>query len=325
MHPSDQRVSGPVHHEQWVHDPGCGVLQRQRRRVRPRRVVVRRSGAMAERVARHRGELVPLEVEAVRAGERDPGTQAWLVRHRAGCVVAAEADAEHADPRGVELRPPLAEVHRGGCDLLVGGLDRELVLALSLPWPVDREHGHAAGQEVLGGRLQLLFHRVETRRHDDHGRRDLVGPGGGGDAQVRGQPGVAIGHGDELSRRAEPRCPLREARDGAIAGSPLLVGVDDEDELRPVPAHRRAPPRLHRGHHPCRLLGVTGDRLVPLRGAPPLAAPVLPARDPSEGSLEVEVVGAVVDETGSPVRRGRRHPRVDPVLFGHLPLRSVGS
>src|SRR5262249_56810758 len=84
--------------------------------------------------------------------------------------------------------------HDRGGHLLLCGLDRQLVLGLTLAGPVDRERGQAAGQVVLGGGLELLLGGVHAGHHDDDGRVP------GRDTQVGGQPGARGGDVHKLGR-----------------------------------------------------------------------------------------------------------------------------
>ena len=88
-------------------------------------------------------------------------------------VTAAVADylegREEINPDRIDVVPAVQVVGDRRGHPLVDGLDRQLVLGLSLAGPVHRDDRQAALQHVLGGGLQFLFHRVKPGHHDHDG------------------------------------------------------------------------------------------------------------------------------------------------------------
>ena len=128
----------------------------------------RRMAAHAEGLARELRQAVPDLVPFERAGERDAGPDALLVRRGARRVVAAEAHAPDGDALRVEVVALLDPVAHRLRRALVVAADRDVVLGLALPRPVDGERRDAAREERLLVGVQLLLRRVEPRRHDQH-------------------------------------------------------------------------------------------------------------------------------------------------------------
>ena len=96
---------------------------------------------------RLRGQVVPAQFEAVRAGQRDDRRQARLVGRGAGRVVTAEAHPEQPGLLPVHVLASPQVVHRGGGHLLVSGLDRQLVLGFALARAVDRASWRGRGPD----------------------------------------------------------------------------------------------------------------------------------------------------------------------------------
>src|SRR4051812_10659026 len=124
--------------------------------------------AHAEGLARQLRQSVPDLLPFVRPGERDARLDALLVGRRARRVVAAEAHAPDGDAPRIEIVAVLDPVAYRLRRALVVAADRNVVFGLALARPVDRKGRHTASEEWLLVGVQLLFGRVEARRHDDH-------------------------------------------------------------------------------------------------------------------------------------------------------------
>src|SRR5439155_21308264 len=146
-----------------------GVFHRQARGVLQRIGFAYTVAAHAERLARQQRQSAPDFFPLERPGERDAGADAPLVCGRARRVVAAETHAPHGDLRRVEIRTlfdPVAHRARGA---LVVSADRDLVLSLTLPGPVDRQDRDTACEEGLRVGVQLFLRGIQARRHDQYG------------------------------------------------------------------------------------------------------------------------------------------------------------
>src|SRR5882762_4975570 len=163
-------VLAPGHYEDRTGDFRSSLVHRQGRGVAQCFSLGRAVAAHAERLARQHRQRAPDFLPFERPGERDAGADAPLVGGRARRIVAAEAHAPHGDLRRVEIGAffdPVAHRARGA---LVVAADRDLVLRLALPGPVDREDRDTSREKRLGISVQLLLGGIQARRHDQYRR-----------------------------------------------------------------------------------------------------------------------------------------------------------
>src|SRR6266581_2778774 len=91
-------------------------------------------------------------------------------------VLAAERYAPDAGARLVDACARREIVEHRFHRLLVFRADREIVLGLALPRPVEGKRREAAREEAVLVVVHLFLRRIETHAHDDDGRlRDRAG------------------------------------------------------------------------------------------------------------------------------------------------------
>src|SRR5882672_5186197 len=289
-----------------------GVLHRERRGVLQRVGFARTMAAHAEGFAREhrqrRPDLLPLE----RTRNADAGPDALLVGRGAWRVVAAQAHTPHGDFRGVEVGTGLDPVAGGARRALVVAADRDLVLGFALPRAVDREDRDAAREERLLVGVQLLFGRVQARRHDEDGQSARAG----GLSQHAVQRLALERDRDALARRTHLRQRRLVALDRAQVRIAHLLQVVHEHELREVVVHRGANEMLAAAQLVPLLQRLAPERLVYLTALAPRRAPVLPALDPGGDLLEIGEQHPVRDEARCPVGDGRGDAWVGRLAFG---------
>src|SRR5207253_9734073 len=101
------------------------------------------------------------------AGEGDAGADARLERGGARRVVAAERYAPDARARAVDVGARREEIEHGSHRLLVFRAEREVVLGLALPRPVERQGRKPALQKPVLVVVHLLD-RKSTRLNSSH-------------------------------------------------------------------------------------------------------------------------------------------------------------
>src|SRR4051794_16974716 len=124
--------------------------------------------AHAKRRTRELGQAVPAPLPVIRPAEREAGLDALLESPGAGRIVAAEAYTPQPDARGVEIAARHHVIDHGLHRDLVVAADRKIVLALTLPRPVEHQGCDAAIEigPLIG--VGFLFRGVETDSHDQH-------------------------------------------------------------------------------------------------------------------------------------------------------------
>ena len=223
--PRDQAVEPAGDEQRGPVEPLEHAVEVERQRPLARIVAVARARLVRERLTRELRQRVPQLAEVERAADPGDGADPRLERRRARCVVAAEADAERADALEVEVLAAVEPVeHRRDRDLVVGP-DRQLVSALALPRAVERERRHAAAQEHLLEREELLLGRVQPG-DQEHERRALD----------ERRPAQVAEHGGVVERRLDP-LRRRVERGGAPRTAPRPPG------RRPRGCGRRRAPR----------------------------------------------------------------------------------
>src|SRR5882762_5654359 len=125
--------------------------------------------AQAERASGELWQPVPDLRPVERTRERDAGLEPLLVRRRPRRVIAAEAHAPDGNFSWIEILALLDPVDHRARRALVVAADRDLVLGLALPRPVDRQRGDAAVEEGILIGMQLFFRRIESWSHHHHG------------------------------------------------------------------------------------------------------------------------------------------------------------
>src|SRR5258708_7848156 len=307
-----QTVLAPGHDEDRAGDLRGSLLHRQRGGVLQRVGLAYAMAAHAERLAREHRQSAPDLLPFERPGERDAGFDAFFVRGRARRVLTAEAQAPHAPLPRVEIGAFLDPVaHRARAALVVAA-DRDLVLRLALPRPVDREDRDTSREKRLRVGVQLLLGGIHARRHDENGRS-------GGTLNRVPQDsveGLALErYRDALAGRAHKRKRRLVTVERAQVRVAHLLLIVHENELREVVIHRRAHQVLARRQLEALFQRLAPERLVHLAAFAPRRAPILPALDPGGHFLEICEQHAVRDEARGPVRDRRRDARVAEFRF----------
>src|SRR5216117_1244021 len=312
MRSRHEPVLAPGHYEDRTRDFLRRVFHRQARSVLQRIGLAYAVAAHAERLARQQRQSSPDFLPLERPGERDAGADAPLVCGRARRVVAAETHAPHGDLRRVEIRTLFDPVARGARGALVVAADRDLVLRLALPRPVDRQDRDATREERLRVGVQLFLRGIQARRHDQYRRASR---------RARRSPQDSMeGFSLERYRNAFPwgahkRKRVLVAFDRLQVRVAHLLLIVNENELGEVVVHRRAHQVLARGELVPLRERLAPERLVHLAALAPGAAPVLPPLDPGSDLLEIGEQHAVRHEARRPVRDRRRDARVDGPAF----------
>ena len=223
-----------------------------------------------------------------------------LERGRPGGEVTTQAHAQHAHPVAVDVRPPDQHIESRGDRCLEVGPDGAGVPRLALPWTVERERGHAAGQEdVLRGE-ELFLGRVQARDEQDERRA----------ARARGTPQVAV-HGDAVELNPQPlrgriQQPVRAGHGGhrQVGRGPVPGLVQHPDELGEVIAERGADPGFAGRASPAEAFGLAGQASVHVTVRAPRVQPVSPVLQPAGHPGEVARIHALRRESRSPVGDG---------------------
>src|SRR5918995_5264542 len=113
--------------------------------------------AHAKGLAGELGQAVPDAVPFIGAGKRDAGLDALLVGGRARRIVAAQADAPDRNVFVIQIISCFYPVDHRACRALIVAANRDLVLRLALPRPVDRQHRDATRKEWLLVGMDLLL------------------------------------------------------------------------------------------------------------------------------------------------------------------------
>lgn len=251
--------------------------------------------------------LLPGVEHPVRARERHARTDAGLERRSAHDEVAAEAPTPQADATTVDVVACLEQVDDGPHGDLVVMPERQVVLGLALPGPIEREGRDAARQQRRLVRSGLLLRRVEPR-HQQHHRWTLDLNGAPQHARERR---VAERHEHPLPRRGQPREGAGVQLDGALVGRTHLHHVLHEEELAVVVAERTGRIVLTGADETALSLGSLPELRVELTALAPRRAPVVIRGQVARDLSEVTRRDAVRGESPTPMRDGRRDPRVD--------------
>jgi hypothetical protein len=278
------------------------AVEVERERAPPAVLGVGGAGLVHERLARELGQVVPQLSEAERTADRGYGAHARLERRGARREVPAEADAECTHAREIEVVARRDGVQDAGHRDFVVVPHRQRVAALPLPRPVQRQGGHAPGQEQVLEQEELLLRGVESG-DQQHQRR----PAGRGWSPEIGDD---AGRLDALRGRVEQPVRLAQRRDCAVGRAARQRGVEHPHELGEVEAHRRAQPRLAGRACAAGRLRLAREAGVHLGGLAPCVQPLVPALNPRGGAREVVDVDAGLHEPRPPVLNGCPHARV---------------
>src|SRR6266850_6811485 len=163
-----QPVLAPGDDEDRAGDLLCRVFQRQFCGISFRFIFICGMAARAEGASGELRQPVPDLRPVERTRQRDAGLEALLVRRRPRRVIAAEAHAPDGNFSWIEILALLDPVDHRARRALIVAADRDLVLGLALPRPVDRQRGDAAIEERVLVGMQLFFRGVQPRSHHYH-------------------------------------------------------------------------------------------------------------------------------------------------------------
>ena len=262
--------------------------------------------AHAERFARQLRQPVPGLGPIKRPAERDAGLDTLVERGGPRRVIAAEADAPHADARGIEVAARRHIVEHGLDRHFVVAADGEVVLRLALAGAFENECRQTTRQKRRFVGVAFLLGRVEPDRHRHHRRLfDARGL-----AQDAGQRLALIRNLDPLAGRAQMRQRRLPALDRLHVRDFHLRHVLHEQERGEMVVDRRALQTFAGGEQVLVRQRLASELLM-MRGARrPGAAPVGIGRERAGDFLEIGEHDAVGDETRAPMRNRGLEQRV---------------
>ena len=233
------------------------------------------AGVVLQRLARQRGQAVPVGAHVVRTADPGHRPDPRLERGGARRVVAAHAHADGADAVEVDVVAAGEHVeHCGDRDLVVGAdVEREAGLALARPVHRERRHAASSGRRPRGGRTPPWSSRARGSARRAAGAR---------------RPRAGAGSPRAARRRTAPR---RARRSGPAARAPPPSRRSPSPSSRGC-ARRRRPRRTSR----------SGRQTAARRNASPALSALPPAARPL-GLLAVRVGRSAVQASSQSSHR----------------------
>ena len=291
-------VEPPVHDENGTGDFVRHAFERQRIRIFARLFVGLAMAAHAERFARQLRQPVPGLGPIKRPAERDAGLDTLVERGCARGVIAAEADAPHADARGVEIAVRRHVIEHGLDWHFVVAADGEIVLRLALAGPVKNQRRHSARQERCFIGLALFLGGIKPDRHRHH-RRPLDA---GRLTQDAGQRLALVRDLDALAGRTQIWQRRLAAFDLLLVRGLHLRDVAHEQKRREMIVDAGALQAFAGGEEMLLRQRRAAELLMMCSARRPGAAPVAIGGERASDFLEIGEHDAVGDETRAPMR-----------------------